>query len=123
MKITRKINGATCFIEIEGAIVGIYADELDQLIRSTNFADLGINNLVFDLSQASMIDSIGLEAINYVQEKGLRVSIFNPQGLAKDMLERARLNGKLSPFLQIVKKERWTSGRKEVSVPIGFSVA
>ncbi|MFH1231760.1 MAG: STAS domain-containing protein [Planctomycetota bacterium] len=102
MEITSKINNATYLMEIEGAIVGIYAEELDKVIRSINFARLGINNLIFDLANTSMIDSIGIEAINHVQEQGLKVSILNPQGLVKDMLDWAGLTGRLSPFLQIV---------------------
>jgi anti-anti-sigma regulatory factor len=123
MKITKKINGTTYLMEIEGAIVGIYADELDQLIRSTNFVRLGIINLVLNLSRGTMIDSIGLEAISHAQEQGFRISILNPQGLVKDMLERAMINGKLSPFLQIVEKDRRSSPREEVPISIGFSVS
>lgn len=99
---TRKINGTTFLIEIEGTIVGSYALDLDQLIISTNFAHLGISNLVLNLSRASMIDSIGIEVINHAQKQGFRVSILEPRGLVKDMLERARLKEQLLPFVQIV---------------------
>ncbi|MFH0888950.1 MAG: STAS domain-containing protein [Planctomycetota bacterium] len=102
MKIISKINDATYLIEMEGAIVGTYAEELNRFVHSINFACLGINNLVFNLARVSMIDSIGLEVINYIQERGLKVSILNPRGLAKDMLERVMIKGRLSPFLQIV---------------------
>ncbi|MFH0888837.1 MAG: STAS domain-containing protein [Planctomycetota bacterium] len=102
MEITSKINNTTYLIEIEGAIVGIYAEELDKIIYSINFTCLGINNLIFNLARTSMIDSIGIETINHVQERGLKVSILNPQGLVKDMLERASITGRLSHFLQIV---------------------
>ena len=123
MKITKKITGATYVIEIEGVIVGTHALDLDELILSTNFVHLGINNLVFDLTQVGMIDSIGLEAINHAQEQGLKVSILNPQGLVKDILERAMINGRLSPFLQIVEKERRVSARKEITIPRGLPVS
>jgi anti-anti-sigma factor len=105
MKITTEINDMTCLMEIEGAIVGTHAEELNRLVHSISFKGSGINNLVLDLSRASMLDSIGIEIINHAQEKGLRVSILNPQGLTRDMLERARLNGKLSSFLRVVNKE------------------
>jgi anti-anti-sigma factor len=123
MKITTKINGATCLMVIEGAIVGTHASDLDEFIRSTNFVRSGIINLVLDLSRASMIDSIGLETMKQAQEQGIRVSILNPRGLVKDMLERAMINGSLSHFLQIVEKERRVSARKEMTIPIGLSVS
>jgi anti-anti-sigma regulatory factor len=123
MKIITKINGLTCLMEIEGAIVGTYAEELDRIIRSTDFARLGVNNLVFNLSRATMIDSIGLEAINHAQEQGLKVSIFNAQELVKDILERAMINGRLAPFLQIVEKKQRVSASKEMTIPRGLPVS
>lgn len=111
MRITQKINGLTCLMEIEGAIIGRHALDLDNQILLTNFACLDINHLVFNLAQTSMIDSIGLEAINHAQEKGLRISILNPQGLVRDILDWASSTNKLSPFLQIVENDRRTSMR------------
>jgi anti-anti-sigma factor len=115
MKITTKINGAAYLMDIEGAIVGTKAVDLEQLIRSINLTCLDIDNLVLNLSRVSMIDSIGLEAIKYAQEQGLKVSILGPRGLVKDMLERAMINGRLSPFLEIVQKEHKTSCQRRGS--------
>jgi anti-anti-sigma regulatory factor len=123
MKITNEINGVTCLMEIEGAIVGTHAEDLDQLIRLSNFARSGIINLVLNLSRATMIDSIGLEAIKHAQEQRLRVSILNPRGVVKDMLERAMLKERLSVFLQIVEKDRRSSQRKEFPIPLRVPVS
>jgi anti-anti-sigma factor len=123
MKITKKIDGATYLMKIEGAIVGSYALDLDQVIRSTNFSYLGIKSLVFDFTKVSMIDSIGLEAIRHAQEQGLRVSILNPRELVKDMLERTRFNDRLLPLLQIVEKDHRISARKEIPISTGFPVS
>lgn len=123
MKIISKINGATWRIEAGGAIIGADALELDELIRSADFVRSGINNLVFDFSQASMIDSIGIEAINHAREQGLRVSILNSQGVVKDMLERAMFKKRLSSFVRIVKNERKSFPRKEVPLSIGLPVS
>jgi anti-anti-sigma regulatory factor len=98
-------------MEIEGAIIGRHALDLDKQIILTNFACLDINHLVLNFAQTSMIDSIGLEAINHAQEKGLRISILNPQGLVRDILDWASSTNKLSPFLQIVENDRRTSMR------------
>jgi anti-anti-sigma factor len=90
MNITKKINGNTCLIDIDGAIVGIHAVNLDQLIRSGEFIDMGIINLVLNLTKTSMIDSIGLDAIKHAQEQGLKVSILHPHGIVKEMLQRSK---------------------------------
>ncbi|MFH0888349.1 MAG: STAS domain-containing protein [Planctomycetota bacterium] len=102
MEITSKINDTTYLIEIDGAIVGTHAEEFNRYLSSINFARLGITDLIMDFSQASMIDSIGIEAINHAQEQRLTVSILNPQGLVKDMLDWASLTGRLSHFVQII---------------------
>jgi hypothetical protein len=115
MNITKKINGNTCLIDIDGAIVGIYAVNLDQLICSGEFIDMGIMNLVLNLTKTSMIDSIGLDAIKHAQEQGLKVSILHPHGIVKEMLQRSKISERLSPFFNIVEKERRLSKREGIS--------
>lgn len=105
MEIISKINDATYLMELEGAIVGTHAAEFNRLVYSINFARLGINNLVLNLARASMIDSIGIETINHVQEQGLKVSILNPQELVKDILKRAIITERLLPCRMIMEEE------------------
>jgi anti-anti-sigma regulatory factor len=105
MEIISKINDTTYLMEIEGAIVGTYAEEFNRRVSSINFARLGITNLIIDFSQASMIDSIGVEAINHAQERGLIVSILHPQESVKDMLKRAIITRRLLPCRMIVEKD------------------
>jgi anti-anti-sigma factor len=116
MKITNKIIDSTCFIKINGPIIGMHAVELNNLIKSTNFSQLGINKLVFDFTKVGMIDSIGLETVHEAQEKGLQISILNPQESVKDMLDRAQINKRLSPFLQIVRENHKSFNRKEPNI-------
>jgi anti-anti-sigma factor len=104
MEITSKINDTTYLIEIAGAIVGTYAQKLNRFVHSINFVRLGIKNIVFNFAQTTMIDSIGLEAIDNAHKQGLRVSILNSQGVVNDMLERAGMNAQLSHFVQIEKE-------------------
>ncbi|MFH0889252.1 MAG: STAS domain-containing protein [Planctomycetota bacterium] len=105
MEIISKINDATYLMELEGAIVGTHAAEFNRHVSSINFTRLGITDLIMDFSQASMIDSIGIEAINHAQERGLKVSILHPQELVKDMLKRAIITKGLLPCRMIVEKD------------------
>jgi anti-anti-sigma factor len=123
MKITKQINRMVYLIEIEGDIVGTHTADLYNAIHSINLGNLGINTLVLNLSKVSKIDSIGVEVINKAQEQGLKVSILNPQEVVKDMLERAMLKGRLSPFLQMVEKDRRSSQRKEFPISLRSPVS
>jgi anti-anti-sigma factor len=102
MKVISKITNQACIIKIEGAIIGIHAKELGERIFSANLANFGITKLIMDFRRVTMIDSIGIEVIKHVQGQKINVSILNSRGTVKYMLDRAKLNCGVLPFVKII---------------------
>jgi hypothetical protein len=122
MKMTIKINDASYLIGIEGAIVGTHALNLERLIQSTNFIDLGISHLVFNFNMTTMIDSIAIEVINRAQKQGLRVSIINPKNFVKDMLDTAQINGRLLPLEENLMSYQMPGLPLSIEYPLSYEI-
>jgi anti-sigma B factor antagonist len=97
MKIRFEEHGRLCVVQIEGEFVG---ESADSLRRSCNerFA-AGTRDLILDVSQTSMIDSLGLEVLldlvdASVEQKG-RCLLAAPGDSLRSILEITRVSDRL----------------------------
>ena len=97
MNVRFEEQGTLCVVDLDGELVG---ESVDQVRRACmERIQSGVNNLILDLTETVMIDSLGLEALLDLADattlRGGRCVIAAPDAGVRSVLEITRLHERM----------------------------